>query len=71
MRVFLKGQEVNVKLWNECEAPLELPRKQVVIKKVKTCQRLSSSHPWKQSRNSAAFEREVKAKIREEMRLVI
>jgi hypothetical protein len=47
MRVFLKGQKVTVKLWYECGTPLEMSRKEIVIRKPRGCKGQPSSHPWK------------------------
>lgn len=71
MRVFLKDQEVAVEFWGQIEVPQELTRKEVVIGKTREYRTQSASHPWKRFQHTAAFERAVKAKIREEMKLMI
>ena len=71
MRVFLKDQEVAVKIWAEYEAPSELTRKEVMVSKLRGCKPQPITHPWKHCAHSAAFERAIKAKIREEMGLVV
>ena len=71
MRVFLQEQELTVKLWGQIEAPQVLSRKDVVIRKPRGRKAQSSLHPWKHFSHTAVFERAVKAKIREEMQLVV
>jgi hypothetical protein len=71
MRVFLKDQEVAVKIWGQYKTPSERTRKEVILRKLRGCRPQPPKHPWKHFEHSAAFEREIKAKIREEMGLVI
>ena len=69
---FLKGKEVEVKLWSTCpyETPKELSRTEVMNIKARKW-KPEPSHPWRHAAHTSAFEKEVKSKIREEMELVI
>lgn len=72
MKVFLKGKEVEVKLWNTCpyEASKELSRKEIMTAKA-IKRKPGPSHPWRHLAHASAFERAIKSRIREEMELVI
>ena len=51
MRVFLQNREVEVKLLQECEVPIECTRKEVVWRANRRGHRSPpSTHPWKRTR---------------------
>jgi hypothetical protein len=57
MHVFLQGREVEVKLLQECEMPLECTRKEIVLKTQSHHRSQRPSHPWKRAAAAAVMGR--------------
>jgi hypothetical protein len=55
MRVFLRGREVEVKLLQECDIPIECTRKEIVLKANSTHRSRPPSHSWKRAAAAAAM----------------